>query len=493
MTAGEVLKGVGIIVALSICAVALDRVEHSALFGPTHASLKTHPELAPSSLALDLSELDPKSARLSIVADDASLNDPVTGLLENPEGRGRAWERPAYVSYADPGQRLVWATRAGLRRHGGGSRTSQRKPSWRLNFRNAYGSDATREPALPQLAVAPAALVVRSELPAFPNALAFEVARQNGAVAPASRPVRVSLNGEDQGHYLLVEHVNADGWGRSHFGHDDFLMFVYRGGRSNDDRSNEGYSELVEWVTTLPGPLTMATVSNRVNLDNLLRHLFTFMFSGTTDWAQGAAVRDDTDAGSRWFWVHWDLDQSFRRTRRSAADRPALALIAEPRRTNERRDVRARIFNRLRQEDPDFGAHFTALATDLLNHRLGTVFLDSLVEEYGYLLNSRQQSELRGHFERRPGMIRAELAEYLDAGPSYHVTIDGPAGLVLDVDGYAEASGYEGRYFSQTPITAGVAEGVSEFSHWIVNGQRRDGRQLVVDILEDTSIRAVMR
>ena len=144
MTAGEGLKGVAILFALAVCAVALDRVENSALFGPTHASLKTHPELAPSSSALALSDLDPTSASLSIVVDDASLNDPVTGLLQNPEGRGRAWERPAYVSYADAGRRLVWATRAGLRRHGGASRTSQRKPSWRLNFRSAYGSDATR-------------------------------------------------------------------------------------------------------------------------------------------------------------------------------------------------------------------------------------------------------------------------------------------------------------------------------------------------------------
>ena len=341
--------------------------------------------------------------------------------------------------------------------------------------------------------MAPAALVVRSELPGYPNAIAFEVARQNGAVAPASRPVRVSLNGEDQGNYLLVEHVNAAGWGCSHFGHDNFFMFVYRGGRSNDDRSNEGYNQLVEWVSTVPGPLTMATVSDRVDLDNMLRHLFTFMFSGTTDWAQGAAVRDAADASARWFWVHWDLDQSFRRVRRGNIDRPRLALIVAPRRTNERGDVRARIFNSLRQEDPHFGAHFTVLATSLLNHRLGTAFFDGLMERYGYLLNRRQQSELRGHFERRPGIIRRELADYLDAGPSYRVAVEGSAGLVIDVDGYAESSGYDGWYFAGTQITVGIAEGEPGFSHWTVNGHRRDGRRLVVDISEDTTIRAVKR
>ena len=109
MTVGEGLKGVAILAALALGAVAPDRVERSAFFGPTNASLKGHPELAPSSVALDLSELDPTGASLSIVVDDASLNDPFTGLLQNPEGRGRAWERPAYVSYADAERGLARA------------------------------------------------------------------------------------------------------------------------------------------------------------------------------------------------------------------------------------------------------------------------------------------------------------------------------------------------------------------------------------------------
>ena len=504
MTARQALKGAAILSVIGVVVVALNCVERPTDLAADPLdtpSASTAPELAPSSLVLDVSALDPERAYLSIVVDDADLNDPVIGLLANPRGRGRSWERAAQLSYFDPGPRVVWATTAGLRRHGDSSRRSGgRRPSWRLYFRDEYGSDATRRPALPALESAPASLVVRREFRGYPNAIALDIARQNGAVTPAFVPVRTFLNGMDQGNYLLIEHVSPRGWGRSHFGHDDFLMFIDRS-QSGDDRSQRRYEQLVTWVETAPSPLSMAAVDDRVDLDNLLLHLFTFIFCGTTDWNQGAAVLDNTAARARWSWVHWDLDQSFYpRKRRSLDDprsvgwetsQPAIGQIIE---SGKRRDVRARIFDRLRQEDPDFVAHFTALATNLLNHRLGTAFSDHLMNKYEHLMRGGQVDEFRKVFAARPEIVRADLRAYFDAGPSHQVAVDGPPGLALEIDGYAESSGYRGWYIAGTPIRVSLADNdQGVVSHWIVNGQRRDGRQLVERIAGDMAIRVVLK
>ena len=492
MTVTEGLKAISMLAMLAVATGGLHRLEQSSFFDATGESFKADPTLAPSGRALDLSSLDPARAYISIAVDDAVLNDPTTGLLTYSQGRGRLWERPAVVSFIDVGGRTVWATRAGLRRNGGASRR-QGRPSWRLIFRDVYGSDARREPALPALAVAPQTLIVRREPGWHPNIFAMAVAQRNGALAPEIRPVGLFVNGEYQGNYLLSEHVNRGGWGRSRFGDEDMFMFVYRGGRSNDARSSRAYGDLRTWIRTAPAPLDMEAVGARVDLDNLLRHLFTFMFCATTDWAQGAAVRQGTGIEPRWFWVHWDLDQSFLNARRSRVDGPGLGTVVNPGRPNEGVDVRAMLFNRLRAEDPKFGRHFTALVTELLNHRLGTAFFEQLVEQSGHLLRREYAAELQEYFERRPSVIRAELDEYLDAGPSYRVSIQAPTSMPLDVDGFAESSGYQGWYFTGTPVSVDLADGSERFSHWLVNGVRRDGRPLVATVSKPTSIRAVMR
>lgn len=364
------------------------------------------PQQAPSSQAVDASEFLTRSY-ISIVVDDADLNDSALGLLTNPMRRGRSWEVIAYASYFE-GTRLVWESRVGLRVHGGVSRRRGDRRSWRLYFGDEFGSDTSRRSALAELAAAPERLVVRRERTGYPNAIALEIAKQIGAVTPAFRSVRAFLNGEDLGDYILVEHLNPKGWGRSHFGHRDFSMRVYRG-QSSDD-SKRRYRELTEWVATTTPPLTMAAVSQRVDLDNMLRHLFTYMFSGTHDWAQGAAVLDHTRDDGKWFWVHWDLDFSFFYQQDVAG--PGVGLIVDGMRQNEVRDVRTRIFNRLRLEDPAFAAHFVSLATELLNDNLGGQFFDELLEQYSDELLPTYRAKLREYFRRRPEILRRELAAY---------------------------------------------------------------------------------
>src|SRR5690606_24556313 len=74
---------------------------------------------------------------ISVVVDPDDLYDRDSGLIANYDRRGRSGERPAYATYIRDGE-IVWATGAGLRVHGGKSRTLPSK-SFRLHFRKIYG------------------------------------------------------------------------------------------------------------------------------------------------------------------------------------------------------------------------------------------------------------------------------------------------------------------------------------------------------------------
>ena len=77
--------------------------------------------------------------------------------------------------------------------------------------------------------------------------------------------------------------------------------------------------------------------------------------------------------------------------------------------------------------------------------------------------------------------------------PSHRVSLSAPTPMTFDVDGYAETDGCLGWYSEDTPVRVDVTTREKRFSHWDVNGRRRDGRPLVTSISEDTAIRVVTK
>ena len=101
---------------------------------------------------------------------------------------------------------------------------------------------------------------------------------------------------------------------------------------------------------------------------------------------------------------------------------------------------------------------------------------------------------LRAYLGQRPRKIREELSKFLDAGTSYAVSIDAPTSVAFVVDGYRKVGSHEGWYFEGMPVQMQVSgEDAAAFSHWLVDGERRDDVRLVERIEHDTSIHAVMR
>ncbi len=245
---------------------------------------------------------------LSLTLDEADLNDPGDGpLAEQDEARRGMGTRR---------QRLLLRGRQAAVRVGRRRPHSRRKQP--ASWRHARVSDCTsggstgRASCRLGLLFSPEAqpirrLVVHDDVRRmrgvhwhFVNPLAYDIARAMGAIAPETKPVRFFVNGEYYGPFVLTERFD-ERFFAAHWGYDDILL------------SQEEMNKLWDWVRTTR-PLTMENVSQHVNIENLTRWFLAVAFSCDARRVSGPG----TISGSKrkrpggWFWVNWDMDQSFR-------------------------------------------------------------------------------------------------------------------------------------------------------------------------------------
>ena len=474
--------------------------------------LRVRPESLPSTLVLSEEQLQGKLPVVSIVADEDALHDPDTGIIANMQETGPEWERLSWISFWEEGV-LELGSRAGLRLHGDTSRGAG-MPSFRLHFRPIYGATSATGGRFFGAEARPAAVVVLHVVLRagfYPNVFVFEVARRLGLPVSEFRPARVFINGEERGVYVLTERVMPDGWGRSYFGHSDFYMSIYKG--ETKRRSGEAHAEIERWATD-NAPMTMEQIAERIDVDNLTKHLLALMFCFTTDWAQGAALLDRTDPEARWFWLHWDMDQSFYSRGRLAGkawEQPVMELITLDAETSfleghgiltdERHtrrhtiDLRRILFNQL-LEDPDYQAYFLRVVSDALNHQLTPSFFDSMLARYEFL--ARQPGvfgdmDMHAYLENRPAFLRAEVARHFGLGDPQTVQLLGPDDVEYTVDGFPERGPWQGTYFPGQEVRLSITSSHRDrLLHWEVNGETIDAEELVLAVDTPTQIRPIL-
>ncbi|MGD8330971.1 MAG: CotH kinase family protein [Acidobacteriota bacterium] len=486
-----------------VLAAALDRYGVGTIFGRL-------PEALPSSLMVPPERRRGRFPVLSIAADEDYLNDPEIGLMQNMERTGPDWERLATVSLWEGGE-LVVGSRVGLRIHGDSTRY-RGDPSFRLMFRPTYGATSRSGGRLLGADAAPAAAVVVHVVRwrgTYPNIFVFELARRLGLPTVNFRPARVFLNGQPRGIYVLTERVMPDGWGLTHFGDRDFYMYVYKG--ETKPASRAAHAELEEWVRT-NGPLTMAQAAERIDVGNLTRHLVTVMFAFTTDWAQGAALLDTNDPEARWFWLHWDMDQSFDLRGTIEVEpwqQPFLQLVTLAGTRDEleawgivtddrhfarhRDDIRRRLFLQLLR-DPEYVRYFVRTITDVLNHELTERYLQELLQRYSALEQAPggvySRVDLGDFFRHRPDFVRAEVARAFSLANPVPLRVQTPTPLQLSIDGYPETTPWQGAYYPGQTVTVQAPRGAA-VDHWLVDGRRVDGDHVEVAINAPMTIEAV--
>ncbi|HKY22623.1 MAG TPA: SUMF1/EgtB/PvdO family nonheme iron enzyme [Vicinamibacterales bacterium] len=460
-----------LIVATVATCVAMVKLESANLFPLWRFAVQWSPEALPSSSAVPMREIASGRPVLSLTLDDADLNDPVRGILPNKAEHGRQWEREGSMSYFE-NSKLVFASGVGVRIHGGGSRITSPRPGFRLYFRRQYGPRA----ASPGVFFSPAAqpvrrIVVHDDVRRdgkvnwyFVNPLAYDIARAIGAIAPETQPVRFYLNGEYYGPFVLTERFDQRFFA-AHWGYDDILL------------SQDEMDKLFAWVRNTR-PLTMANVSERVNIDNLTRWFVAVAFSATRDAYQGPGqFLDQTKKTAGWFWVNWDMDQSFRDWNHDSYQY-LLERVAEGRRGRNRAEPRAVILSQLIAEDAQYREYLKRVVQGALNHQLTDAFL---MERYEHYLTIATHMEvrrldylprLRRFLERRRTYFRHITEQWLNTPPSQRVSIAAPRGVRVLIEGVAVNDGYEGLYFPDLELTAEIAdEHRSGFSGWTLNGR----------------------
>ena len=459
------------------------------------------PDRMPSSMVMDDAVIARGIPILSVIIDRHDLYDQFTGIFKNYLKRGRNWERPCYISYYDRG-RLLFATGAGVRVHGGKIRRNRYK-SLRLYFRDMYGFDQFKPGILFDRGSEPLKhLVVRKSAGGYPfvNPLAYDISREMGCQAPQAKPVRLYLNGSlhGRGNFVLIEHLSRE-YVISHYGHDNFIFYRTKGRKDKPDE----YRKLVRWAMDENAKMTMAEAGKHVNIDNLSRWWISHLYCANSDPYQGVALLE-RKADSRWFWINWDMDHSFR----SIYERDIKNLWEQKKTIREliqkekkvtRIDPRAVIFRRLLEEDPAYRRYFEKLLIEVLNHRLHPDFLKSAVDFYektaaSFGINSRDYiDEIRLFLKNRPGFLMKLLQRYCNYPEPYRCRIRGPEGIIYKIDGFVHRSGYRGWYFKGSEITVEIQRYQKNISYWLVNGKRLHSRaaKLVYPINAETTIQPV--
>ena len=471
----------------------------------------------PSTTAVDPAEVEAGLPLLSLWVDRNALYNPVTGILANTHGRGRQWERPGFVSYFDDAT-LVFATAVGVRIHGGSSRGYSPLQSYRLYFRDQLGAERFEPGVLFDGAADPIRrLVLHNDLrpagrqrealdlerPAtwsLVNPLAYAIAKRIGAIVPLTEPVRFFLNGEWQDVYVLTESFGIDinsnpDFFTVHFGHDGILGPF-------DPRTD--VDALANWVLDLDRPLKMRRVADRIDVENLTRWFLSYLFCATRDAYQlPGQFYDSSKQTANWFWINWDMDQSFRHI-----DNPDVGawmlnsfdFLLEHEASSPRvlsiSDLRPFVIATLLAEDDEYREYFKGAFARMLNYQLTPEFLDEQFEYYSHVARSYGVEDLaylepmREFLTRRPDALWTLAAERLNTRAAFRCTIVPPAGGLL-VDGVLVTVPFEGRYFPNMVVEVSLPDGTEDtFSQWVVNGQRVEGagRRLQLRIESDLTI-----
>jgi hypothetical protein len=476
----------------ALVAIGLAAERHPALFA-LKFSVQRSPGLLPSSLAVPDEELRRGLPTISMAVSTHDLYDRATGILANTQRHGRAWERRGTISYLENG-RVLFASTAGIRVHGGGSRLTSPRQGYRVYLRREYGA-STIPPGLvfgPPHAHPVRVLVVHNDVRnrlgtewALSNPLAFDIATAVGAITSPARPVRFLLNGQFQGVFVLYEHFHPKHYFQAH-------------GQRAVTLDGGEFEALWTEVRALDR-VTTATVGDLVDLENLTRWFIATAFCGTRDPFQGPSqFRDAARPRAQWLWVNWDMDESFGNVRQNPFN-DLLIPRGGGRRGRRDDEVRPYLMTELLAQDPAFREFFKARWIEAMNHVITPAFLRERFDHYRevaltYGVESLDYlPRLEAFLAERPAIVRDQAARYLQTpAVSYRLASTRP---VL-VDGHEVSGQFDGYYFRGMRAALDVpSHDAKRFSHWRLNGtpQPRGQTAVTFTVDQDVTIQAIWK
>ncbi len=422
---------------------------------------------------------------LAIQLSPEALYDPERGIIANRAYKGREWERAAEVSFIVNGE-MQFFSAAGLRIHGGKRRLTQPFQSYRLYFRKRYGMQEVPDGVMLQTGFPIRTLVVQiADWPPdqpMNNPLAYDISEQIGCLAPQTRLTEVYLNGVSQGMAYVTEHLSRRQWDqRMGDGDDlDYMFYKWRGTIPHADEV-EFIRRMWTYINARE-TFSFERVSSSIDMDNITRHVFSWVFNGTTDYCQGVAFVDKNDPDARVRYLNWDMDHSFWDWRANTyrIDRPnweqeSISIIYRDRHHCDR----TKLFSRLVDESPSYRTYALSLFTEILNHRLTDAFLHERVRYYEEMMrgfgepHEEYVAMLTEFIDNRRRKVREDMSHHFDLQGPFACRVLNSGDYDLMVDGYPYSGDYDGFYFQGQNIRIVPADGNKKPLHWIVNGERR--------------------
>jgi CotH kinase protein len=452
------LRRWGAIAAAIIALIGLGLlVDAKEAFPLLRVAVHRTPALLPSTIILPREERRPGIPVVSLYVSNPSLWDLDRGILSNRLRHGKAWERQGFVSFFD-GERLTFSGSVGVRIHGGGSRYTKNPQGFRLFFRKQYGLPSMparfalgerHDYALKRVILHNDMRVGAKEMRYhLTNPLAYEFARALGNITPATRPVRFYLNGFFQDVYVVTEHFDPRDYFSTHIGHPALM----------DD---ENLDRLWDQVRAMK-PMRMREVSQLVDIENLTRWFIAVIFCGTHDAFQGPGqFMDPYRKPAPWFWVAWDMDESFR-----ILDHDTFDQILESktsRRGRRDNEPRPRILTGLLKGDPEYREYFKAQWVDAMNHVLTPEFVRAKYEYYAELAvklgvpDTDYLPAVKRFLDERPAVLRTMAAQYLQTGPMVQLRMTAPG----TINGHQVDAGWTGYYFPGMTVQMSSAVGTT--------------------------------
>jgi hypothetical protein len=298
---------------------------------------------------------------------------------------------------------------------------------------------------------------------------------------------------------FAVEHLSRRQWGQR-FGHEDYHFYKFRSDIAHEDEAM--YLREFWSFVTQDEDLNSNVIGETIDLDNFSRHVFSWVFCGTTDYCQGVAVLDKEDLDAKLSWINWDMDHSFfdlsasrNNIQRENWQQAAFNIIYRKSHTCGR----TKLFTRLMNESDEFKVFFIQLMTELFNHRITAAFLEERVSYYEKMMaqfgqpNEPYVAMLRSFMDNRQNLIMEEAQQFFSLKGPFTVSFPNHGQSTVAIDGYQYSSAYEGQYFEMTPLHMKPSpEAKSRFSHWLVNGEKVFAEDLDIVVDSDIQVELVL-
>lgn len=367
---------------------------------------------------------------VNLNVDEKYLHGP-RGLINNKQGKGKAWEVPAEYSVNDGGN--TDQQQVGLRFHGGTPGRKKDILSFRINARKRYGKSViATEPLMGQPRdIGMKGVVFKYTYQAYGlkpkifnpynHALALDIADAVGALVPPHKLVNFSINNEPQGLFLAMEHLSKRTI-KSWLAKKGLMTYAYKKYNSEDQKFSLFYP--IGKIIREQGENALKLFLESYDIDNVINSIILSAYISDDDYCQGIEVIEKNHNTDQHLItsINWDLDHAFLIYDNSKYSMPisreglgaGFNILVK----SKKRGLCPRkwVYSHLYTESKKFRKLVRERLESVLKNELSAQSVKTILEKYRKIDNSYYQGEytdiinqLSEYADKRPNILLHEL------------------------------------------------------------------------------------